>query len=334
MDIEDGTEEIYETNIDKRHGKRKMHRIDIIRLLIPVVIVSYIMTSVSVVTPVSEEQEIGTWEYNAVLILKIKKLFNNVWGAGNTEKDSGTLKSYIYYKLNGNFGWEWNRPSPIPVNGRMLPLYPAVIVKNTNNFSYFSKLKYINSLKTYIEYKYVKQPTGSYNFAYDVWFKEGEKRVIEIMIWMDCVSCTPGTYKGEINDGYNTYSIYYNPSNKNRPWIYYAFLLKNRHSSQTTHTANMKILLDKIVQLGDLSTEWDLYSIELGNEVWKGSGRTEIEKYIIDINGISVDITGDDVFVGPMPTQSPIATPDYPDSRKMNVSCYVITRNGGIVYKK
>lgn len=305
-------------------------------LILITIAISVMMMFVIVST--AEEQEIGTWKHNTFFILQIKKLFNNVWGAGDAEKTSGTLKSYIYYKSNGNFGWEWSRSNPLPNPNIILPLYPAVIVKNTNNFSYFPKLKYVNTLKADLGYEYVKYPTGSYNFAYDIWFKDGKNRIAEIMIWMDCTSCIPGAYRGDVNDGYNTYALYYKPSNKNRPWPYYAYVLKNKNKSKSiqSHSVNMKILLDKLVQSGDLSTEWDLYSIELGNEVWKGSGRTEIDNYKININGISVDITGDNAFVipiqpGPTPIQSPGITPiqspgPIQNTGPIKVNCYKITK--------
>lgn len=332
--------------------KNKMKKLP--KILSIILLITILYLSIIVICNVSsaegEISEFGSWKYDDKIRFQFKYLFNNVWGAGNEEKSSGTLKSYIYYKQDGSFGWEWSRPEPIP-NPTVLPIVPVVMVKNfvINNKSYFPKLKDISYLKLDVDYKYVKPPNGSYNLAYDIWFvTSGKDRSDEIMIWINCPgTCSPGTYRGEFSDGYNVYDLYTRPTaGGGYPWAYYAFILKDRYPIPQTHTVNVKALFDKLVQLGYLSPELSLYSIDLGNEVWKGSGRIEISRYIININRVSIDMTKDIIPISPgidtSPTISPIPTQNNPNpiidpdpQRVQNplirVICYVIKKTGNII---
>lgn len=279
--------------------------------------------------------ETGSWDFGAVLSLPPKEILNNVWGAPSSERQSGSLSSYIYYKSNGNFGWEWHRNNPIAMNGWIQPIFPEAMLDSDSGFLPI-KLKNINSLSSVLQYQYPTQPTGGYNLAYDVWFTSGTTRKAEIMFWVSCTAeCTPGTNGGEINDGYNTYKVYYTEPSSWRPWLYYAFILKNQNPVPFNHTVDMKVLLNSISNR--LDGEWDLSRLDLGNEVWDGSGRIEISKWQLNLNSPVVTPTPTSTpsptpTVTPTPSPTPTVTPTPVPVSTETIT--VTSPNGGENWKK
>ncbi len=264
-------------NVENRYENKKFRKILTIGSIISISILLMSM-------PATAVTEIGSWGYNSVLTIPPnKELINNLWGAPYEERQSGSLKSYIYYKSDySGFGWEWSRSNPIPSGGWVQPIFPEVIMESNTGFSPI-KLRDVNSLSAELRYKYPKSPTGDYNLAYDIWFTYYNTKKAEIMVWISCTAeCTPGTYAGEINDGYNTYEVYYTNPSSWRPWLYYAFILKDQSPIQYNHTVNIKALLNSIS--GKLNSDWSLSRLDIGNEIWRGSGRIEISKYKINLN--------------------------------------------------
>ncbi len=255
---------------------------------------------------INEEKEISTNRYGANIENGPFRLNNNLWGLTGEEKDTKVVKSYIYYKFNGNFGWEWDRPDPRPnynydSDKYITPIYPEVMIGAAPNVnSIYSttpylpiRLENISSMTADIEYKYVKIPTEGYNLAYDIWIIDTSKiQRAEIMIWIQG-DLYNSDIDGNAADGNNDYKFYIGPTDSNRYWKYYAFVLRNQDpvlSNQTIlkHTVDIKILLDKLVQEGFLKREWIIPSMGIGNEIWKGSGKIEINKLKININGNTV----------------------------------------------
>ena len=250
-------------------------------------------------TELMEQREIGTWRHNGDIENLSRRLHNNVWGATDKEKKSSALKSYIYYKFNGNFGWEWDRPSPDSGGKRWLStIYPEVVVGVSGSYSstspYFPvKLNNIYSLETDVEYMYVKNTTGIYNLAYDIFLvdESGIKKA-EVMVWL--YGSSNETIDKLISDGINEYEYSYRPLDGVAPgWSYHVLVLKkqsqillNRPVNNTVnYTVNIKALLDELVKYGRLSNEWVVDGVEFGNEVWIGSGKIEISKFSVVLNG-------------------------------------------------
>lgn len=240
----------------------------------------------------TEGEEIGTWKYNDVIIIPTGygRLHNNIWGASQVERSSNAVKTYIYYKANGNFGWEWNRPDPTPndPNDYAAPIYPEIIVGTSGPFSstlpdFPKTLKDVNSLTVEVSYNYVKPTTGKYNLAYDIWFVDsaGNKKA-EFMVW---IYGDLGSADRYISDGINEYGYFYKPPSSEFNWDYHAFVLRNQNLAPSDHKVNMKSLFDTLINSGKLNPDWKLSGIEFGNEVGRGSGRIEINRFLINING-------------------------------------------------
>ena len=246
---------------------------------------------------IKEEKEIGTFRYWGTIENGSLRLNNNMWGLTNEERITKRVKSYIYYKFNGNFGWEWDRPDPR--NGSDIyisPIYPEVTIGTApyanspdSTTSYLPiKLKNILSMTTEIKYRYVEPPTGAYNLAYDIWFIDniGTKKA-EIMIW---------PYGGlgvdipldNVSDGKNEYEYYYRSPRNIQTWDYHSFVLKDQDPVPLDYSVNMRALFDTLIRSGKLNTDWSISYMSLGNEVWRGSGKIEISKFIVNINGENI----------------------------------------------
>ncbi len=246
-----------------------------------------------------EIKEIGTWRYGSTIENGSLRLNNNVWGLTNEERKTKRVKSYIYYKFNGNFGWEWDRPDPR--NGLDVyipPIYPEVTIGTApyvnspdSTTPYLPiKLKNVRSMTAEVKYKYIKSPTGAFNLAYDIWFVDdiGTKKA-EIMIW-PYGGLNVDLPDGKISDGMNEYEYYYRPPGDSviQKWDYHSFILKDQDPvplNYLNYKVNIKILFDELIRSGKLNSEWTIPSMSIGNEVWRGSGKIEISKLIINING-------------------------------------------------
>lgn len=242
-------------------------------------------------TEIRKIEEIGTSRSEGNIENSSRRLYNNLWGLTEDEKRTKVTKSYIYYKYNGSFGWEWDRPDPRNNGEYVTPIYPGVMVGASKFYSSTTeylpiKLKDINSLTLEVEYIYTKTPTGAYNLAYDIWFVDNNGyNKAEVMVWIyGDIKDIPQRYT---TDNINVYEYFYRSPTKEFNWDYHAFILKDQIQTSTLshHKVNIKILLDMLIESGKLNTDWTMLGIELGNEIGRGSGRIEISKYVINING-------------------------------------------------
>lgn len=245
-----------------------------------------------------EGEEIGTWKYGDFLSTPYGKLHNNVWGLTDEEKITGITKIYTYYKSNGNFGWEWNRPDPdYNTDVYVHPIEPEIIVGQphgapNSTTPYFSiKLGNINTWTSDIEYKYTKSPIGEYNLMYDIYFVDKNNPNLKhsnVMIWMEGLSL--GTPVKTVTDGINEYDYYYRIGGI-YDWPWHAFVLKNRPPQLSNesyhHIVDIKRLLEQLPP-GSLDNEWIVPGIEFGSEVGDSSGRIEVSKFLINLNGNSI----------------------------------------------
>lgn len=240
-------------------------------------------------------EEIGSWRYTSNIENRSLRLNNNVWGLTDEEKETKRVKLYIYYKFNGNFGWEWERPDPGP---EALGIYPEVTIGTAPyidvGFSQSTtpylpiQLKDIKNMTSEVDYIYVKSPTGDFNLAYDIWLIEPPSmKKAEIMIWVQ--GDLGEDYQNVISDGNNMYKYYYRENGTwEFPWDYHAFILENQvpaSSALSHYDVNIKKLIDWLYQKEKLTSEWILPVMSFGNEVWRGSGKIEIYKFSVKING-------------------------------------------------
>jgi hypothetical protein len=218
-----------------------------------------------------------------------RRLVNNAWGAPSDE----FLNSAVYLKADRCFGSDWKRPDP---KGRsalsqIQPIYPSVRVggspwqaSSTRQFPI--KLDDIKSLQFDLAYSYPVKPTGSYDLAYDMFLLDTDKPSsspclkAEVMIWLHGTQNEPiHAYKGDFDDGYNKYALYSWQMDDGR--LYYAFLMKGEPQMAANHTVDVKKLLGYL----PLDSSWYVHGIELGNEVWSGSGNIEISRLSVRMNG-------------------------------------------------
>lgn len=221
-----------------------------------------------------------------------RSLFNNVWGKAPGE----TLTSEIFVRPDGGFGWLWDRPQPGMKPGHSLvhPIYPNVTVGGSPwvaskipNFPV--KVKDVTSAVYTVSYDFGENPVGRYNLAYDMFLSDTQRASrtprpkAEVMIWVRGSAGQPeDKYKGEVGDGINIYRFYSWTMAQDRR--YYAFVQKNDPGPRATHRVNVKKLLDTIA----VGPDWYIPGVELGTEVWDGSGEIEIRGFRININGFDL----------------------------------------------
>ncbi len=217
-----------------------------------------------------------------------KGLINNTWGAPSEEK----LSSGIYLNKDKTFGWYWDRPDPLRKSGIncFQPIYPSIRTGSpweSSRTTYFPvKVSEVKTLKFDVEYSYPVPPAGTYNLAYDM-FLSGTNQAssdprpkAEIMIWLHhTLQQPPEVYKGDFSDGINTYKLYSFTMPNGR--LYYAFVMKEQTPLKAHHIVDAKKLMDNL----GLDSNWYLHGVELGNEVVSGSGKIEISKLIVILNG-------------------------------------------------
>ncbi len=216
-------------------------------------------------------------------------LDSDFWGVGENE----TLSGNVYLNKDGTFGWDWQREDPTPRAGTtaILPIYPNVRVgdgfgeKSTSKFLPI-RAGEISGLKFDVAYKYLTAPSGEYNFAYEMDFGDSKRPAAgtapkaEVMIWIHhTFGQPPDTYQGDFTDGINSYRLYSWTMADGR--LYFSFMMVGDPLLSSEHTVDAKRLLDKLT----LNPNWYLLGIQLGNEVLDGSGKIEIDKYSLELNG-------------------------------------------------
>lgn len=216
------------------------------------------------------------------------KLTNNIWGAKAGEK----VTSYVYAGPGTTFGWYWDRPYQSALGiGRPEPLYPNARIGGSpwhpSTSPHFPiRLKDTQSLEFYVAYNYPAHPSGAYNLSYDIFLSDTKKDSsrprprAEVMIWIDGTATQPAiTYKGDYSDGYHTFQLY--SWTKPGGMKYYSFLLKDLRASPGAIRVDARKLMEQL----ELNPGWYIHGIELGSEIWDGSGKIEITRLDITLNG-------------------------------------------------
>jgi hypothetical protein len=198
----------------------------------------------------------------------------NIWGAATGEKVDLAL-----HHSDNVVSWSWSRQHPVrrPGISYIQPIYPnaRIVLQSPVDVSD------IQSFNLITDFKYTEPPTGAYNLAYDVFLRAPGVKVpkAEIMVWLDWTQPQPSRYlKGLCSDGYNDYSKYW--WTKADGSAYNSFLL-TLAPGLIPGPVNLKALIDHIQP----EKNWYISEVELGTEVWDGSGAVELTTYYLELNG-------------------------------------------------
>jgi hypothetical protein len=210
-------------------------------------------------------------------------LENNMWGKGSIEEYS----QCIFMKDKGGgieFGWEWEWP----YEHREVKAYPEIIYgwKPFRWESTTEKLPLrLDSIKNLtVTYAAEIEATGTYNFAFDIWITKAaqpseENITREIMIWVDSTYWSPhGTVVDTVvfdGEEYNFHKASIST------WSYLAFQIISK-DNMLKGDLDIKKFLDYLIENSHMSSGEYLASIELGNEIMEGKGRTIISKFIVN----------------------------------------------------
>jgi hypothetical protein len=210
---------------------------------------------------------------------------NNVWGKGSLTGYKQCL--FRSEGKNPTFGWEWDWPQGAPD----VASYPCLSYGwkpwNSSSTTPLLPLQLSKVKKALITYDLALDAEGIYNLSFDAWLTSEERPAEinitgELMIWLtrktlrpDGVSSQSVTIDGE---GYD----FYHGKPPHAGWPYLAFIKKNDRVSGTT---DLKKFLDFLLKNKHISKKDYLASIEFGDEVVYGKGRTEFKKYSVEIKG-------------------------------------------------
>ncbi len=218
-----------------------------------------------------------------------RRLTTNTWGASPGEP----LDCGVFLNRDKTFGWYWDRLDPQlkPGDKFIRPIYPNVRIgasplERSNARQFPIKVGDIKSLAFDVSYEYLALPTGAYNLAYEMFLSDTKKSgpnlapKAEVMIWIHRTFTQPAdSYEGDFTDGNNSYLLYSWVTSEGR--LYASFIMKGEPQYQGQHIVDAKALLDQL----DLEPTWYVLGVQFGSEIVNGSGRIQINKLNINVNG-------------------------------------------------
>lgn len=225
-------------------------------------------------------QKCGDWEQ---FVLGEITLENNVWN----KKSVADYRQCLFTQVKDGkpvFGWEWQWPASDDVLS-----YPEIIYgwKPWVGQSTTSKLpRRINDItECSATYDIDMKKSGAGNLAFDIWITDkavpAEKNIaMEMMVWLDYDGQIPdGSFMGVVTISGAEWDFY-----KGNPphavWGSSAFL---RHGKNDQGILDIKDFLDFLVKNKYLSGDDYLASIEFGNEICGGEGKTLFKDYRISM---------------------------------------------------
>jgi hypothetical protein len=217
---------------------------------------------------------------------------NNTWGKGSV---TGYRQCVGIASAQGggvDAVWEWSWPQPaVTVRG-----YPEVIYgQKPWNPSTTSKLpRVVDEVTTArVELGFSSSRDGTGNLAFDIWLTASNVKpawsdhlplVHELMIWLDTfggMSPAGGQVDTVTIDGIQWDLFITTATWGTEPWQYIAYRPGNGVPSPTT--IDVRKFLDHLKARGSITgAEW-LASVELGNEVVVGTGRTTLSSFDVTI---------------------------------------------------
>ncbi len=219
-------------------------------------------------------------------------LSNNTW---NRDAAHGPHQQAIFTSNAGDkpsFGWSWRWPSSDGVVS-----YPEVIYGDS---PWDQKPRHgtadlplrVDSRRMTVDYDISYQASGICNLAFEFWTVSSlpaspSAITHEVMIWIDNKDMTPaGVWTDDFKLNGTTYDVFLreghgDASGKNpQKWTYVAFLARKPVlKGPLDVTAFAGFLQSKKI----LGSNLFITSLELGNEVMTGTGRTEVRGYKVTV---------------------------------------------------
>ena len=222
---------------------------------------------------------------------------NNVWGKEKIRHYSqciyGTLNPQT--GLPGTIGWSWDWPKVF--DG--IKAYPSVLYgrKPWNNYSTTSYLpQVIDKLKhVTVSYKIMTESDGAENLLLESWITRTDKpsstdRVGELAVHLQQKNPPgqAGEYVETVVIGDIKFDFYYEkkmrvPGDSYR-WAYYGFVHKGKPVLQAK--VDMMQFVNYLITKGYLDPKSYLATVELGNEVDHGRGKTELQHFSVNVTDL------------------------------------------------
>ena len=260
-------------------------------------------------------------------------LENNAWGANQVSTFSQCVYASVAGSPNPRYGWTWNYPEELP---DAVKAYPEIIYGKKPWFSTSTTLNLprllspIPSLTVDFDLQHVG--TGRYNTAFELWLTSQETATAqqishEVMFWIGAKGQPrpAGSYETTVTfpDGRRC-DLWLGEINT---WNYLAFYF---HVPFTSGVLEFGYYLDYLVRNNWLPPNCYIASLELGNEVWYGTGTSVLERYQVTLNSTLVipppNPPSEPVVppVEPMPVP-PVVTPPASDPTKAVIEVEVPT---------
>lgn len=205
-------------------------------------------------------------------------IFNNKWGAENgfTRYDQhvhfcmekpGPLGGWDYYahdETGGVLAYPCIIAGVHPWSALKVPPWPIKIGEDIGQLV--------------VNYAVRTEATGRRNLAIDAWIIDGsapsEKAIAaELMVWLDSeYSPTPA---GSIIDDSGEFQVWVGGTN----WPIVSYVQRKKSSSGSVL---LGLLINNYLSRGVLPGDYYLSSVELGNEIWNGSGSTIIDEFSVN----------------------------------------------------
>jgi hypothetical protein len=213
-----------------------------------------------------------------------------MWGRYRVEE--GKTYDQCVYTTNGDYpiGWYWVCDSgSSTVKGFPQILYgqnPFSLIQTTEELPINLALVKNLYVTTLVDLKGL----GNYNLSFDLWISSTDKLVgsgsltHEIMVWLyQTMPLDTSGYVGDFTIDSHIYSLYRKPKTENGRW-FIMFVAKDLKFYPETIDLNLASFLNLLYDMKFLNDRLYLDCVELGTEMWGGSGSCKIYKYEIKLD--------------------------------------------------
>ena len=242
----------------------------------------------------TEVNQITTCEPWARLALGEYTLLNNIWGKGDIKQYSQCI-SVEQPETSPHLSWSWSWSWP--ESDYSIKAYPAILYgrkpwydsSTTDNLPI--QIEHLNSLL--ISYSVSNNSDGAYNLLLESWVTteksaDSDARIGElaIQLYQQNWQGQAGHYIETVRFGNFTFDFYIKEDMQvpgdDHTWVYYGFV--NPGKMIEKGSIDMVPFMEYLVTKGYLDPKHYLASVELGNEIVNGTGKTVVDKFFITVD--------------------------------------------------